>query len=352
MTSELLRRRDVLMAAILFPLGLGLVACGLPVASIESALALGTLTALTALALSVPLWELALRLDWDRYRRVPQWAAHLLGAVCFSLLWLWLQHALNPLRVRSISETMMTRVASWQFAAGLCFYGVIMGVSHAARTQERAQRERRRAAEAEAAATSARLRALEARLRPHFLFNALHTVSALAGEDVGRAQEAIERLGDVLRYSLRGPERDMVALEQEIEFATMYLDFEQLRLGERLRVHRQVDSGALACLVPAFAVQTLVENAVHHAIVPRPLGGNLWLEVSRASEQVKVEVRDDGALPPALGPGLGAGFGLVALRERLLGAFGGDGAITVGASPEGGCQVRLSFPARLAESKA
>ena len=198
------------------------------------------------------------------------------------------------------------------FLEGVWIYAIIAGASYAFQTQ-------RRALEAEKSLAVARLDALRSRLHPHFLFNALHTVGALVRHDPAEAESAVEKLGDMLRYTLRDGESDAVSFAEEWEFTRRYLEFEQLRYGERLRVDADIDPKALVCSAPSFALQTLVENAVHHSIAKRAEGGRIEIRAKTSGESLHVRVRDDGGNGRSES---GTRYGLNALRERLQAVYG------------------------------
>ena len=163
---------------------------------------------------------------------------------------------------------------------------VAIRANHLARTQAAA------AAEARLLAQQAQLVALRAQINPHFLFNALHSVGALVASDPTRADMALERLGDLLRYTL-GTE-DEVLFAEEWKFTQDYLAFEQLRLGDRLRLHVSVDPSALSTMVPPLILQPLVENAVRHGIAARTEGGAIDLTARVEDSRLVLCVRDDG----------------------------------------------------------
>lgn len=184
----------------------------------------------------------------------------------------------------------------------------------------------------------ARLDALRSRLHPHFLFNALHTVGALVRHDPAEAESAVERLGDMLRYTLRDGESDVVPFAEEWEFTRRYLEFEQLRYGERLRVVADIDPGALLCRAPSFALQTLVENAVHHSIDIRAEGGKIEIRAKTSGENLHVRVRDDGGNGRSES---GTRYGLNALRERLEAVYGASLMIV---RDDNGFEVSFTIP--------
>jgi len=221
------------------------------------------------------------------------------------------------------------------FIEGVWIYAIIAGASYAFQTQ-------RRALQAEKSLAVARLGALRSRLHPHFLFNALHTVGALVRHDPAEAESAVEKLGDMLRYTLRDGESDVVSFAEEWEFTRRYLEFEQLRYGERLRVDADIDPKALACSAPSFALQTLVENAVHHSIDRRAEGGNIEIRAKTSGESLQIRVRDDGGRGDGgQGTGDSNGYGLNALRERLQAVYGASLNIV---RDDNGFEVSFTIP--------
>ena len=217
------------------------------------------------------------------------------------------------------------------FIEGVWIYAIIAGASYAFQTQ-------RRALQAEKSLAVARLGALRSRLHPHFLFNALHTVGALVRHDPAEAESAVEKLGDMLRYTLRDGESDVVSFAEEWEFTRRYLEFEQLRYGERLRVDADIDPKALACSAPSFVLQTLVENAVHHSIDRRAEGGNIEIRAKTSGESLQIRVRDDGGNGHSES---GTRYGLNALRERLQAVYGASLNIV---RDDNGFEVSFTIP--------
>ncbi len=193
---------------------------------------------------------------------------------------------------------------------------------------------------------AARLDAVRARLNPHFLFNALHTLSALVKFRPAMAEGAIERLGDMLRYTLKEDGRELVEFSEEYEFTRQYLSFEELRYEDRLKVDLQIDPESFNFDIPPFSMQTLAENAVRHAISIRPEGGSIWIKCSCRDGRLTVTVRDDGP-----GDGSAAGqshqFGLRSLRDRLQSAYGPAGDLRIHTGRDG---FEASFVVPSAES--
>ncbi len=236
-------------------------------------------------------------------------------------------------------------VLLWNLLMGSWLYLVVAGCSYAVRAQRRARAGELAAGEARLLAQQAQLAALRARLNPHFLYNALHSVGALVGRDPRRADQALERLGDLLRYVLDAG--DLVAFRREWAFIQDYLAFEELRLGDRLRVEANVEPGTGSVLAPPLILQPLVENAVRHGLADRPEGGRITLGAHLEGGQLVLTVDDDGT--GAL-VGEGTGIGVSSVRERLRVLYGDAASVDAGPRPRG-FGVTLRLPARTADEE-
>ncbi|MCB1960444.1 MAG: histidine kinase [Rhodocyclaceae bacterium] len=139
------------------------------------------------------------------------------------------------------------------------------------------------------ALTEARLHALTARIRPHFLFNSLNGVLGVMREDPKRAELALEELADMFRVLMK-EHKELVALDDEIALCKRYLDLERLRLGERIQVHWDLEFAPVQALVPPLLLQPLLENAVYHGIEPSLQPGDISVRVARRSGEVIIEV--------------------------------------------------------------
>ncbi len=147
----------------------------------------------------------------------------------------------------------------------------------------------------------ARLEALRAQINPHFLFNALNTIAAYIGEQPARAEAAVEHLSSIFRHTLRTASAPTVPLAEELDLVQHYLAIEQLRFGERLRVRPHVNPALDALAVPAFALQTLVENAVKHGLESKRGPGALTIRAGHATSARSCSPsHDDGVGIPAL----------------------------------------------------
>jgi len=236
-------------------------------------------------------------------------------------------------------------VLLWNLLMGSWLYLVVAGCSYAIRAQRRARAGELAAGEARLLAQQAQLAALRARLNPHFLYNALHSVGALVGRDPRRADQALERLGDLLRYVLDAADR--VPFHREWAFVQDYLAFEQLRLGERLLVESSIEPAAGSVLVPPLILQPLVENAVRHGLADRPEGGRIALGARLERGQLVLTVDDDGTGALA---GEGTGIGVSSVRERLRVLYGDAASVEAGPRARG-FGVTLRLPARNADEE-
>jgi hypothetical protein len=142
----------------------------------------------------------------------------------------------------------------------------------------------------------AELRALEAQINPHFLFNCLNSIRGLVVENPPRAQDMITRLANILRHNLRDDVQHTVPLSSEVDAVADYLALESARFDDRLRVQCSVSPDAGSIPVPSMLLQTLVENAVKHGIAPRPAGGDLAIRATLDPGWLKVEVENTGHL--------------------------------------------------------
>jgi signal transduction histidine kinase len=206
---------------------------------------------------------------------------------------------------------------------------------------------RLRASQLREQAARAEIAALQARINPHFFFNTLNTISALAEDDPRRAGEIVETLAELFRYTFKVAESGPVPLEEELGFVQRYLTIEQARFGDRLRVLRAVEPAALAVRVPGLILQPLVENAVGHGIAPLAHGGTVRIAARVEDGDLVVEVSDDGTGLPSGDP-VPEGHGLDNVRQRLGTLYPGRGVLDLGAGPGGRgtlARVRLPLPA-------
>jgi two-component system sensor histidine kinase LytS len=196
----------------------------------------------------------------------------------------------------------------------------------------------------------AEARALQARMNPHFLFNALNALAALATVAPGEVPRALGRLCQFLRASFDQHDRLLVPLEEELAVVRAYLDIESLRFGERMKVEQAIDSGLFKALVPPFSFQPLVENAVQHGLQSSPHAGRLCLVIRATGAWLEMSVSDDGQGVPSTEVEH-VFFGerkpvhaLTLLRRRLQTLFGCAFRLQVRSEIGGGTTVSIRIP--------
>jgi two-component system LytT family sensor kinase len=205
------------------------------------------------------------------------------------------------------------------------------------------------AAELRRELVEARLDALRMQLNPHFLFNTLHAISALIHEDPETADRMVARLSELLRLSLDASKAQEVPLTEELDFLDRYLEIEQTRFGDRLRIEKQIAPEVREALVPYLILQPLVENAIRHGIEPREETGHLLISARRDNGQLDLRIRDNGSgLPESASVPTRQGIGLANTRSRLGHLYGQDYGFDLAPAPGGGLEARLTIPFRTA----
>ena len=243
-----------------------------------------------------------------------------------------------------------------RFGIEFLIYGFIIGITGVLQYQLRAQRESMRALELERQLSTAHLRALQAQLEPHFLFNTLNAITTLV--ELGRQRQAAEilsHLNAILKSTLKRSTPEKVPLAQELELIDNYLAIEQVRFADRLRVEIKVDPGALDGLVPCFLLQPIVENAIRHGIALSINEGVVVASARREGSTLHLRVRDTCFAPvdsdlsassasAVVRPHDGHGIGLRNTRERLVHFYQEDFQMRAEPHSEGGFEVAISIP--------
>lgn len=224
-------------------------------------------------------------------------------------------------------------------------YWAIVGLSHAVRYHSEAQDRALRASQLETHLVEAQLQALQRQLQPHFLFNTLHTISALMHRDINAADDMIAKLSDLLRISLHNVGVQEVTLKQELDFLAKYLEIEQTRFRDRLTVVFDVQPDTLDALVPNLVLQPLVENSIKHGIGPRPTPGQIEIRSKRLGSMLELEVKDNGVgLSAARLTDFNRGIGLGNTRSRLQHLYGSSHRFEFRQPPGGGLSVLIAIP--------
>jgi two-component system LytT family sensor kinase len=271
--------------------------------------------------LSIPVIWLAGRFSFESGTRALSWMVHLPASVAFSGAYMvvraWIGTWQSDASFGQAFQPLL--VKTWHF--NLLIYWVIVAVSFAFSYYRKFRERELRTAELEKSLAQARLKALQMQLNPHFLFNSLHSISALMHQDTEAAERMIARLSDLLRAALQGSDAQEVSLRNELEFLQLYIEIEKIRFGSRLNVKLDVASDTLEARVPNLILQPLLENAIRHGIEPHAKPGLIELAARRADGVLTLEVSDngEGVGPPA---SIQDGVGLSNTRARLRTLYG------------------------------
>src|SRR5688500_2264493 len=241
--------------------------------------------------------HLAQRFPIDRRSWLRNSVTHLLFSCgfAFALLaiyvlitsWIGFQPSGNSLLANLRNQYVAT------FHSEVITYWVVIGLSHAVNYYRKYREREIRASQLEAQLARAQLDALRMQLQPHFLFNTLNTISVLMKEDVQLADQLLLRLSDLLRLSLKSTDNHEVTLREELEFLRNYLEIEQTRFHDRLSDLYAIDQSSVAAQVPNLILQPLVENAIRHAVTPKPGKSTAEIRAWRSKRRNNLEVVDD-----------------------------------------------------------
>lgn len=231
----------------------------------------------------------------------------------------------------------------------LFVYGALVGLAHAVHFHRRYRDREHRALSLETHLVRTRLHALQAQLQPHFLFNALNSVTSLLREDPRAAEEMLISLSDLLRVALTHSESQESTLRGELRFLDLYIQIQQVRFGDRLSYHPTVEEESLDCAIPTFLLQPLVENAIRHGIEPTGRPGTIRLTARREKQVLCIEVADDGLGCEMDNTGSPAhiGVGLSNVRARVESLYPSESRVSFMSSPSAGFTVRIEIPARV-----
>jgi two-component system, LytTR family, sensor kinase len=272
---------------------------------------------------------------------------HVLASLMFSLVHMVLHLSLAVVfmgrpNLSGNSSSLSVQVIH-SFPLGVLAYWVILAMMMATSHYERSRLEQVRTSKLQAQLAEARLRALQMQLQPHFVFNALHSLSDLVTDEPKTAVRLIARLGDFLRLTLQNSTSQWVPLKRELDFLEAYLEIERVRFGDRLQVVFQIDPQSLDAEVPSLILQPLVENAIRHGIASHIGPGLVQLASRRRGATLLLEIRDNGPGMPSNPP---EGLGLRNTHERLRQTYGSSYSLEVRNQGERGVVVSCEFPYR------
>jgi len=322
-----------------------------PMTLIDSAYLQFTWSYLWALATPLVLWA-ATKIPIERSNWLRALLLHvpislglsmIVTAIGHVFVWLYWGRAMG----RPFSFERMTRFVVANFSEGIGIYMLIALISYAFSYYRRYRESQLKTFQLEAQLSQAQLQALKMQLHPHFLFNTLHSISALLNKDPQSARRMITRLGDFLRLTLENSGSQEVTLEQEMTFLRCYLEIERIRFQDRLVTRVDVPEQTLDAKVPNLILQPIVENAIRHGIAARSSAGLIEIAVERRNSTLRIQVRDNG-------PGLPShrtsenmfkkGLGLANTEKRLEQLYGAAHLFDLRDHPDGGLVVTLEIP--------
>ncbi len=295
-------------------------------------------------------------LDREAWRRSI--FVHVLGTASVSLLHGLISTALNPWvwpDVRTPEPFRHTFQRSYFMSLGddIFFYWTVLFLVQGWTYYQRYRDRELRTSVLEAQLARAQLQALKVQLHPHFLFNTLNSVSELMHQDVHVAERVITRLSDLLRITLENIGAQEVTLRSEIDFVKGYLEIEQTRFQDRLKVVYDISPETLDARVPNLLLQPIVENAIRHGVSKSSQVGIITITTSRQGGRMYLVIRDNG--PGMRNDGRPStanfGIGLSTTRARLEGMYNKNQSFVLNNLPEGGLEVRIDVPYNPAPSE-
>jgi two-component system LytT family sensor kinase len=305
---------------------------------------------IAAIALSWIWVPVALAADWTWRKHWPRRtfaAFHVLASACMCViepLWLVFLRRSQGLDVGPISRNIMFRLDT-----NLLFYVSVVGATWAIERRRTQASSELAASELERALANAQLHVLTLQLHPHFLFNTLNLISQLAYESVAEALRTLGNLRALLVRSLEHANQREVSLRDELGFLNAYLEIQEGRFRERLRVTIDTSAECLPAAVPHLLLQPLVENAIIHAVAPRATPGHIRVAIRRAGDRLRIEISDDG---PGVVLPVREGLGLGNTRLRLGQLFAADYRLTIARNGAAGTIVAVDIPYRVAFATA
>lgn len=258
--------------------------------------------------------------------------------VVTSVFWAW--HRTQMQLDHTLGQELQGELMGSLFVSMLVYWFTLV-VLRSLESRRLLQNEQLHSAQLESQLTHSQLQALRMQLQPHFLFNTLNAISALALADPQRAREMIARLSDMLRITLEERNSQMLPLSRELEFVRSYLGIQQIRFCDWLDVRFDVDDDTLDAEVPSMLLQPLVENALQHGLLARPVRGTMCVAAHKRGG-LFLSVEDNGVGLPAGGVEEGVGLGNTRTRLEML--FGSAAWLRVRAREGGGTRAEIRLP--------
>ena len=277
----------------------------------------------------------------SRFRVAIQIAGHTTGIVVFffimgTLSWYFTDY-LDGLIFYENWKDYMTSLLSWEALRFHDQYIITAGVYYVIKYFQGLHSQDKEKSELAIKNKEMQISLLKSQINPHFLFNTLNSISTLMNSSKDQARKMITQLGDVFRYALDSHKTENVELRKEVQFIENYIKIQQVRFGERLHFHKNIDPQCLNMRIPPMILQPLIENSVKYGIAPKEEGGNIYLTVSQEGIKVLFEVRDDGLginAKKVMDSG-GSGVGLSNTEMRLKSYYGTNARLRINRNEKG-----------------
>ena len=259
--------------------------------------------------------------------------------------WRWLKEEKDVGGPGKMLLELIGSPSSVNYRTRILLYGALLVVLHAIDYYNRSKEEELKASQLEMRLAQAKLQALKMQLHPHFLFNTLHSISALLYKDIRAAEEMVARLMNFLELTLQDSGPQLVSLRKELEFLQCYLEIEKVRFQDRLTVRTQIDPLALDAQVPNLITQPIVENAIRHGISTQATPGQIEIIATSDQGTLRIRIRDNGpGFHKERTNGGKEGVGLTNTRARLQQIYGNAHRLDFVNAAEGGLEVILEIP--------
>lgn len=295
----------------------------------------------------VPLF-LAKRHPIERRERTPSLLIHISASLLVALAYAFIRALVAQGQILALGELIpfieIARPLLFKtFYFNVVIYWIIVAVTQAFDYYRKYHDREKATLELEKRLSEARLQALQMQLNPHFLFNAMHSISTLMHRDVEAADSMLARLSELLRLTLKSDNAQTIPLSQELQILERYLDIERIRFGDRLAIELDIDPETLAFHVPSLILQPVVENSLRHGIAPFSIQGVLKISSLCTDDDLVLTVTDNGG---GIEKPITEGVGISNVRNRLQELYGGMHTFSISNNqPPPGVTVTLRFPA-------
>ncbi len=295
-------------------------------------------------ALSIPIWFIvirwmyAARWYWRGFVHLllaPTYAVLNYGYLYYMVAWFGSEASAEPLR----------KSAGWLIYYNLLIYLLQFALYHGYEILRQLRVKEKIALELSSLRKEQELVTLKAQINPHFLFNTLNSISAMAATDTEETRTLIAQLADLLRYAIESSKKDFVPLKDELQFVQDFIALESKRLEDRLTTKFQVDQSLVSFLVPPMILQPLVENAIKHGIAPAEEGGSVCIQIQKETEGITFRISNTGVGISCSDPlATTDGVGLKNTDARIRKIYGASARLKIQSLDQQGCEVVFTLP--------